>query len=64
MAEWVIDTAAEDETIDFIFTISHHPPRSSVWKPGDTEYIRERVISRFAAHGKERIPYQRAYACL
>jgi hypothetical protein len=36
----VLDTAAQDDRIDFVFAQLHHPHLSELWTPGNTDYTR------------------------
>ncbi len=45
--EWLDETLAEAENnpdIDWVFTFCHHPGKSSIWTPGNTGYVEDRVI--------------------
>jgi len=45
--EWLnetLDEAESDPDIDWVFTFCHHPGKSSIWTPGNTAYIEDRVI--------------------
>jgi len=45
--EWLEQKLAEaeqDEGTDWVFTFCHHPGKSSIWTPGNTAYIQDRVI--------------------
>ena len=53
--EWLtetLDNARDDETIDWIFAFCHHPGHSSIWAPGNTAYIQDRVIPLLAQNEK------------
>jgi hypothetical protein len=43
-----LDAASNDATIDWVFTFCHHPGHSSIWMPGNTTYVQDRVIPLLA----------------
>ncbi len=47
-----LDQARDDATIDWVFTFCHHPGHSSIWAPGNTAYIQDRVIPLLAQYEK------------
>ncbi len=50
--EQVLDQAESDDTVDWIFTFCHHPPLSSVWTPGNTAYVSDRIAPLLADNAK------------
>ena len=47
-----LDNARDDDTIDWVFSFCHHPGHSSIWSPGNTAYIQDRVIPLLAQYEK------------
>ncbi len=47
-----LDEAERDDEIDWVFTFCHHPPYSSVWTPGNTAYISDRVVPLLNEYSK------------
>lgn len=43
-----LDAAANDATIDWVFAFCHHPGHSSIWMPGNTAYVQDRIIPLLA----------------
>ena len=47
-----VDAAESDDTIDWVFSFCHHPPLSSVWSPGNTAYVSDRIMPVLAESPK------------
>jgi hypothetical protein len=53
--EWLdnlLNSAQQNENIDWIFTFCHHPGRSELWPDGNTNYVQYQVIPTLLKYDK------------
>ena len=48
----LLQSAQEDDTIDWIFAFCHHPGHSEIWPDGNTSYVQNRVIPTLKKYSK------------
>ena len=48
----VLDSAENDDTIEWIFAFNHHPGHSEMWPDGNTDYVQSRIIPTLLKYPK------------
>jgi hypothetical protein len=48
----LLNSAQNDDTIEWIFVFNHHPGHSEMWPDGNTEYVQDRIIPTLNKYSK------------